>query len=432
MGKYSVKTGYMRIVGKINSVISFREFYLYSDEKKALLIKSMKQNQISLYCACCDENKLGLMITANGYIRVKNNGMAEQHMESCPKSIHYGSWVAKLNDGSTVDEDGNLFFNIQLPSAYKKKKSEEMIDKDTISQEDEDEETIEENEDKDENKEKDKDDTEPTHRKNILDMVFSLNALAWEKQTFSIKKDIALANKKGEKPSWKYKCHTDFVRLIYGVTNDVRVNVDHIPCTLYDICYQKDRFYQNEDWRKRYFFYAEVEKIKELNEERKYQYITVRMPSKTSATKAVIRVETDDFIKMTKQLHTDTVGTHLAIAGYIKRSLFKDKATGVIQSDWITLLKGVFFYTSLYGLYVENEVVAEKINELCEKRILFKRPYQGLENYGNLIPTIMIEKLHEKNIIYDFVTSINKYNKRLPLTDDNKEYDINLELIKKQ
>ncbi|MBQ7067153.1 MAG: hypothetical protein IJN92_10080 [Lachnospiraceae bacterium] len=337
------------------------------------------------------------MITANNVIRVKNNKLQDEHMKSCPKSVHYEKWVAGNKKGTKSDEDGNIMFNIVLPSVIKSNSSGSSSSASAG----------------------DKENTE--HRTSLQDMVIKLNAIAWEKQTFSKKKEIALANREKRPQTWEYKSNHDFIRLIFGISNDIGIKVGNHFGKLADICYRRDVFYQCEDFRQRFFMYATIDKISEYKEERKYQYITVNMPSDKSKNKATIRIPTVIFDVMIQGKEDIMEGTHRILAGYVHRSMFKNEDGTV--TDWITMLKGVILYTAENGLYAEDGYTANLINRLCEKRVIFKRPYQPLENFGDTIPAVMIERLRSKHILIDTAASTREYNKKLNWSLDNPEYD---------
>jgi len=163
-----------------------------------------------------------------------------------------------------------------------------------------------------------------------------------------------------------------------------------------------------------------VDKISPIKNERKYQYVTVLMPSMQSKTKAVIRIETQQYLKIFGGYEKEEDGTHRILAGYICRKSFPCE-DGTVK-EWMEFLKGVVFRVSEHGLYAEDCYVATVLNYLCKNHIIFKRPYFPLENYGSEIPTLLVERLNKKDLIVD-VVSERIYRKRQPFGEDNEEYE---------
>ena len=388
-----LKIGYFRSVkrdtGEV-SYVSYKEYLSWMDEYKLQLKEMADKGQVLLYCACCQEDELELSITSNLVVRVKNNKKQAMHMDSCPKSVFYSHWNDTAENGIRNDEDEGIVFNIALPSVQKSKSSSSSSG------------------------------DAKDHRTGILDMVKTLNMLTWEKQTYSKKKEIREANKARLPQTWVYKDVDAINRLLFGVSNQVYARCRGEVVPFINLCYKKDLFYACTDWRMQWFVYAVIEKIGEIKKERKYQYITVRMPSLQSTKKAVIRVETEQYLKMIEGFGEEKEGMHRILAGYICRKSFKGDDGSV--NEWMNLLKGIILYVSDNGLYVENEHVAAVANYMSEKRILFKRPYFPLENYGSETPTFLLERLHAKNIIVD-VVSEKLYEKRSIYCEDNEEYD---------
>lgn len=140
--------------------------------------------------------------------------------------------------------------------------------------------------------------------------------------------------------------------------------------------------------------------------------------------KAVIRVETEHFMKIMQgyedELGQQPDGRHLVLTGYISRKSFTGNDGTV--SEWMNLIKGIVVEVNDYGMIVENELVNQVASFLAKERIIFKRPYMPLENYGSEIPTFMIERLNAKNIIID-IPSSSEYEKRAVYAQNNSEYD---------
>ena len=168
--------------------------------------------------------------------------------------------------------------------------------------------------------------------------------------------------------------------------------------------------------------YAVIEKIGQIKKERKYQYVTVRMPSNVSANKAVIRIETEMFEKVFDGYDVELNGTHRVLAGYICRKSFNNDDGSV--SEWMHFLKGIVIRVSNNGLYCENEVVSKVANYLCENHVVFTRPYFPLENYGSEIPTFLVGRYNKKDLILDVPATEKIMVKREVYSEDNSEYDI--------
>lgn len=395
-----VKVGYVRIIHSMGNIdyISYNELASYDAAGINALRSKLSNNSINMVCACCAEDTLELSITAANVIRVKSNGLHELHAESCPKSISYSNWVKENSSGIMQDEDGLLTFNISIPSANKSTSGT------TQSRQSEP-----------------KSDREVNHRTPLLDMVKTINAVAWERQTYSKKKEISLAHKRGEKASWSYKSNEEFIRLIFGIANDIQIVVGKKIDKLSSICYKAKEFYNDEE-KRRWFIYVEIEKISPVKLERKYQYVTVKMPSNQSNKKAVIRVKTEDYKVMFENLDEEE-GTHRMLAGYVYLVRHNYEST---VSEWITLLKGIAFYTSRNGLYAYSKYEANIINQLCEEKVLFKKPYQPIENYGSEIPFLLLERLNNKNRIIDVCYSEKELESKTVYAENNKEYECNI------
>ena len=388
-----MKTGYFRIQNEETQnirILSYSEYLNYGEDYQNRLKAQFQNGKIKLYCACCAENKLELSITENAVIRVKTNHQQELHKQSCPKSMYYQNWVNTAKKGVfLLGSEGEMIFNITMPAVYSNSHSGGSSSSSNS--------------------------TSSLAHTTLLSMITTFNALAWEKQTFSIKKKIGLARKNNEPIEWTYKSAEDFLRLMYGVSNDIQVKNGNNYLSFRELLYHKEAYFSNTDYKTRYFIFAEVLKQGEYKEDRKYQYVTVALHSQNS-NKTAVRIPTE----MYQELFMNTPeeeGCKRYLSGYVYRKTYQD-------SDWMTLLKGFVVYTSLNGLYAETPEVARVFNYLAEKKIIFKRCYQPIESYGGYIPTIIIEKLHEKNIIVDFVGSKQMRSKRSSYIDNNEEYTI--------
>lgn len=394
----NIKIGYFRKISdrEQSEIVSYQEYNDKSAAEKESLRKASESGRVRLYCACCAENELELMITKNWVIRVKSNGMQDLHKASCPKSEKYASYIVENESGVRFSEENGLCFNIAIPSGNKGSSGPTTS---TPSEPD------------------------PNRKRAaLLSMVSIINKFAWEKQTYSIKKSIAEANRQNEAPSWNYKDIYNFIRLFFGVTNEIAIQNGKKRFMLHDICYRSDIFFQ-APYTDKFFIYAVIDKVSPVEMSRKYQYITLQMPSQLSSKKATVRVSTEQYIKMIGDFEEDTDLKGMILSGYVRHDEpYPGQKT---PGDWITLLKGCIFRISSNGLYAETEYVSSLIDALAAERILFKRPYHALEYYGSLIPTIIIERLREKDIIIDVCTSTRDYNnKKAHFVENNPEFDV--------
>ena len=275
MQKKVAKTGYARIVyrnASNDSYVSFRELSYYSDDAINRLRYDIDSGNCRLCCACSEYDNLELIVTSNGIIRVKNNGLQDRHKESCPKSVRYGAWLAENMDGAgIVGETNNVVLQISLPGVGSSSSSVSSSSSSSGT---------------------------GSHKMKLLEMVRMLNSMAWEKQTYSKRKAISLARKEGRKLDFKYKNLREFSQLIYGISNDIFVQYGSTITPFNALYYRPEDFWQCSDFRRRFFIYAEIEKISPYKPERKYQYITLKMPGSSSKSRCVVRVATDKFVKM--------------------------------------------------------------------------------------------------------------------------------------
>lgn len=397
-----VKIGSFRKVDKDDSVsyIAYKEYYsLFSDEAKEKLRKDVEMQECRLFCACCRENDLELSITQNYVVRVRKNEQQERHLDSCPKSKLYESWNDQAENGIKKTEDERLVFNITLPGVIKSTSSSSSSGSSTSTSS--------------ENKNK---------RTNIYECVSALNKLALEKQTYSIKKQIHMAYVAKEPQTWEYKDVDAFNRLIFGISNDVFVRVRGEVIPFINLCYRKDAYYECDDWTRQWFIYAVVEKISPVKQERKYQYVTVRMPS-DKGSKSVIRIETDMFNKIFNSFLEEKEGMHRILTGYICRKRFPTD-DGEAYTEWMHFLKGGVIAVSENGIICESESVAEITNYMCRNHIIFKKPQFPLENFGGEVPTFLIDRFNAKTLIVDVPPTDKLLAKRQLYAEDNEEFDI--------
>lgn len=407
--KNMIKTGCFRKINRTNNTVSyipFREYNSWNGSYKQLLKNQFDAGEISLYCACSAENDLELSVTANHVIRVKNNRQQDMHMDSCPKSVHYAQWSEEACEKSGIrsSEDDQVVFRLTLPSSSGGSSSSSSSSGSSASS---------------------SGSSPKNHYAGILETAVTLNKLAWEKQTYSIKKEIGLAHKEKRSPEWKYKDKEQFIRLMFGVANEVMASVRGQKIPFIQLCYRRDSFFSCSDRRRQWFIFAEILNISEIKPERKYQYITVKMPSRNSASKAAVRVDTQAFLSMYQDFESIPEGTHRILAGYVCRRFFPASGSRP-ESDWIQLTKGCILLVNDYGLYVENAAVSLAADYLCRHRILFTRPFFPLENYGNLIPSFCIPQLRRKDILLDIGTKRQLARRSCFANEENEEFDCRL------
>ena len=398
-----IKVGYFRQVNNGTGAVryvSYREFNDYSEELRLQYRERLESGAYSYYCSCRKEDVLPLTITSNGVIRVASNKNQNEHRESCPKSVFYSRWVADTQDKAVkgislleTENSDKMLFNISLPQLVKSTSSSSSSASTGNG-------------------------SPREKRTSLLEFVISLNKIAWEKQTFSKKKEIKIANKEGKEQTWEYKDLDAFNRLVYGVSNDILVKVQGTILPFQKLYYHVDAYYKNLDYRRQWFIYALVDRVGDFKESRKYQYLTLRMPCDRSKEKTPIRVRTEDF----KELFPEgsLPSGNFVLAGYVVRKYFKAQNGEV--SDWMELTKGVLLRVNNYGLYAESERVADAADVLSDAHVLFKRPYMTLENYANKIPTFEIEIKNGKNLLIDYAADEKDYTLRCNLGSNNEEY----------
>lgn len=426
MGEYIAKTGYFRHENNGNiGYISYSDFNTWSESTKKNWKENHDNGTVKMYCACCPENTLKLTVTADYKIRVANNKLQDQHKPSCPKSIHYITYAnSSSKNGILMNEDGAAVLNITLPSIYVKEKEPEPEDTEISLEGIDPEELIKLLESDDEKPEKkEKSDKEPYHRTNILQTVMYLNKVAFEKQTFSVKKAIRLAREqKISKADIRYKTFEDFTRQIFGVSNDVIVNCKYGTIPFSQLLYRKDAYYTNEDGTRHWFIYAKILGYSEYKEERKYQYMKLLLPSLKGKI-TTIRIPTSQFAPIKEEYDRikEMEGCNPVLAGYAVRRLYKPISGQ--ESDWMQLLKGEVIKVSESGLYAATERSLQAINYLTEHKILFLTPYVCPEGYTQTPPAIVIQQYKEKDILIDFPDTKKDYKKLMAFKDTTEEYD---------
>ena len=436
-----VKTGYFHIRGEINSLMTYQEYYERGIDFRERLYKMQQAGRITFCCACISDDSLPLNISKNYVLRVASNKQQELHAESCPKSMHYPEWVAKHNDKGRLHDENNegmLCFNVCFPTGKNISLDDEIeeAEKDVCLENNEKDEGL--SNELDDNCEspiacEEPDNEDPAEsnslgRASITGMTKTINMYTWLRQTYSIKKSISDAHKHGLPPSWDYKSIDDFNRHFFGVSNDVGLQHGKEQLTLHDICYQKDKFYKS-DYRSRYFMYAVVEEFpREVHQDWKYQYVKVRMPSELGASKAVVRIETQMYSKMLDIVNrTEADSFPFILTGYVRHDAFNGRDGKL--SQWITLLKGVFLRVTNHGLYTESEYTGKVLDLLADNHILYYRPTEAVENFGEYHATAIIGRLKSKDILIDVAKNTREYNAKTRFIEGNPEFDV--VLIKK-
>lgn len=424
MENHAIKTGYFRYVNNGSTgYVSYNDFNNWTDGIRRTWKENHDKGNVKLYCACCQDNTLRLTITADYKIRVANNKLQEQHKPSCPKSIQYITYsntVAK--NGILMNEDGAAVLNIALPSIYTKEKEEQAEEEDVLEDIDH-QKLMEELLKEDDKVKKEKSDKESYHRTNISQTVMFLNKLAFEKQTFSIKKAIREAREnKLPKANISYKNFNEFTKLIFGVSNDVQVNCKYGLITFSQLLYQKDKYYAREDGTRHWFIYAKILGYSEYKEERKYQYMKLLLPSLTSKV-TTVRIPTSQFDKIKELYDTykELDDCNPVLVGYVVRRRYKPFSGQ--ESDWMQLLKGEVVLTSKSGLYAATDRSLQAINYLTDKRLLFLTPYVCPEGYLQTPPAILIQRYKEKDLLIDFPATKKDYKKLMEFKELTEEYE---------
>lgn len=392
------KIGYFKATcqGK-ETYLRYDEFYDMSQQTKEYYKNMYESGNLRLTCACKEGDSLELSITKNHVIRVKNNRQQDKHEDSCPKSERYEYWLSKHQDGAFTMEDGTLCFNISVPSGYKSESSGSGSST-----------------------------SEPRdgakQRANIETLTKYINFFAWQKQTYSIKKQISQAKKQGEKPVWSYKSEADFIKLFYGVSNEVFVYREQKVTPFSKLCFKSSSFFE-ADYKSKFFLYAKVNSLGEFKEDRKYQYISIAAPYNMEK-KLTVRIPTEDYEKMMESLEYRE-GENCYLAGYVRHDSFEGTEK---KTDWITLVKGIFFCTNKHGMFLLNRRTSERqlLDLLCDRKILFYRPPLPLEHYDGNIPTLIIEQLQGKDILIDICATSQEYAKKEKLITEDSTYDIML------
>lgn len=400
-----MKPGYVRIKGAINKTISFDELYSFTEDAKQRLRDEEIKGNIKFYCACRDDKALELHMAKNLFLRVAQNGQQDQHADNCPKSIVYEQNMRQMLDTrvySDYDEYSTEkgIFRMSFPALWEKDEDYEPIPTGK--------------------KRKIKPRTKKTP---MLDMFIYLNIRAWTLQQYSIKKKIRDAIAEQKKPEWEYKSFADFQKLFFANTHNVNVEISKNVVPLYDLIYKKSTFYESAN-TDQYIICAKVISVSPYKEDRKYQYVTLEMPSKMSAYKAAVRIPTKKYDKMKDILEKPIDGAYTLLFGWVFHSLRIDENNK--ENDWIHMTRGCAVYVAKNGLYAVTKEEVKLINELCRRKKLFTRPLYPQLSYGGNMATVEIERLNGKNILIDIPHSSKDFNARTELVKDNPEYDIHI------
>lgn len=373
-----IKIGSFRIVSqRSESYMTYDEFRGMDEEGRLRLKEKADSGQVELFCACRAGNENPLMITSLGVIRVSANCRQQDHAESCPKSEGYAGWAAQARKGiaplgTAPDGDGGrLCFNFSLPPIFPSRSSSSSSSSGTGT-------------------------GKPREKKvALLELVTSVNRIAWLNQTYSVKKKISQARKEGRKSDWEYKSLDEFNRLFFGTCNDVFVRVSGQTVPLYSLCYRADRYAECQSPSVQFFIYAVVEKVSPFKSSRKYQYVTVRMRNTDGGEKTVIRILTEDF----EELFGKGDGGIRVLSGFIRKISYSREDGG--SDDWATLVRGVVIHVTANGLWYENDTAGAVLEELTRRKVVFWRPWLPLENFGTETPTVQIGRWRDKDLLID-------------------------------
>lgn len=399
MGRVKIGSFRIRYAEGMERYMSYEEFYESGEQYRRSLRQEAGEGKVSLFCACCECDELPLMITQNLVIRVATNRGQANHLNACPKSEVYKQWASENKNGLLeIDEDGKLCFNITVPSGIPAAGSSSSSSAESSKS------------------------TGAKQRANVVDLVTAVSDYAWQKQTYSIKKNIKTCRQEGKKPDWNYKSFDEFIRLFFGVTAEIDVHWKQSYRHLKDLCYRSDVFFK-ADYKEKFLVYAKIERISDYKQERKYQYITLRMRSDKSPNKAVVRVQTDKFLREDyEDLKVRITGRTIMLAGYARHDIIKED-DGTL-SHWITMINFAFIETASNGLILRHEFEKDLIDRLCKRRVLFKRSLLPLINYPFNQPTAIIERQNGKDILIDICKSGQEYAKKENAVKNNPEFEV--------
>ncbi len=389
-----VKIGYARVVGNETGYLNYQEFKNYSEQLKESLYQRVLNGDIRLFCACCQENTLPLIMSRNFVIRVAENGKQEEHKISCPKSIHYNSYLSALDEGKQTNEEGDFALTIAMPSIFPSEKAESVFYSF--------------------GPEKEKENEEKEGRLNFAGFLAMLNKYAWEKQFFIKKWEMRKQNTE----TATYYSHKSFTKFMLNHSKKHIIRNGSSSFYFKDLLYEKENYKNCTDFKQRWFIYACIDKISDFKADRKYQYITLWMPGPRSEYKSSVRIRTELFLKLMEQYEPiEDERCHAYLAGYIHKSIFK-------ENEWMTFIGGNIVQVNPYGVICNDSVEYALCTYLCDNGILYKMPYTPIENYGNETPFIVIEKNNDKNIIIDLAQSTRSLNKKQQMAAENPEFDI--------
>ena len=392
------KIGYVRVVeeNQSYSYISYKDMEYWNEAQYENIKNKLAIGRCKIFCGCSAYNNLELTITKNNVVRVKNNLKQELHKDSCPKSVVYSAWIKETMEGVETADDNKIIFSMTLPGTGHGSNSSGTSGGGSSTS------------------------SEPKIQ--LYNFVKFINAKAWELQAYGQRKEISIAKRENRKPEIKYKELWYFSQLIYGVSNNIFIRSRSHLMQFSSMFYSVDTFYRCADYKQRFFVYAQVSNISEYKPERKYQYVTLHMPCNKSKSRTTLRIPTDKFVKMIDVSNiTDIMKNTVMLSGWVNHSVFPIEGGG--YNEWMTLLKGFFFFVSRNGLMIQDSFEGQVIDALCDHKIIFKRPYTPLENYQNMMPTALIELKQGKDILIDIAQKEDEYTTKLSWGETNTEYD---------
>ncbi len=391
-----IKIGSFRILTKEKETyMRYSELYDMDPEFIARLKSENENGGAKLYCACRDDNALELHITSKNVIRVANNLLQEQHAQSCPKSELYPRYLKENEDGILQPKENanTLVFDITIPTGIKAERNGNGSSSSSNS--------------------------EKKKRAEVVFLAMKVNCFSWLKQNYSIRKHIRVARAKNEPYQWQYKSLDDFVRLFFGVTNDIILNYRKDTFSLSEICYKRNMFLK-ADYKKKFFLYAKIIKVSPYKEDRKYQYITVNTSSEQKPIRTPIRILTEDFDEIKNKVK-DYEKRNIFLAAYVRHDRYSSEEE---TTDWITAIKAGVFEVATNGLYVRHHNEVALYDMMCKAHILFYRPIYPVENYGFEIPTAIIPQYGSKDILIDLCKSDAEMETRSKFAKNNPEFAV--------
>lgn len=422
-----------------SSAVGYHDFPGWLDITKKRIYDEFKAGRIGLFCDCSEKNELPLMITKDFVIRVAENGRQDAHKEYCPKSESYALWSLRNGKGGVALDNGGMFLQVAIPALFpKKEKPEEEYDSLVEEEEDEgeyvsseEESSVNDSDDKNqkmiEEKEKQED---KIHKSSLQKMIYYLSCMSFERQGWSIKKKMRESKENGTQLETRYKNSEDFRKLMFGVSNDIVLNIRSQNIAFGDVLYRKDTFYDESTAIGPYLIYAEVTKIN-YKKDRKYQYVTVKMSGKIKGTdsyRTTIRIydkvfnkifcpsEKLNYLQNVTADYAEMVqidGVTIYLTGWVRRDVWNQNGE---YSVWCTMIKGTLtFAEATCGLYVESKFEAAVIGGLVRRNVLFECPYLPLVLHNTngedvtIDVNIVMKRYRRKSLAVVLVSSKRKY-----------------------